>query len=136
MQPLGLLHQRIGIRAALFEQRPDNALPLPGEGHQQVQGVNRLALALIGQRLGALHRFLRFLGQLVESNHLPASSPPLAPRHAGESEKKEGGAIRPPSVIIAPAIAGPTADQPFSSTRTWRGLAVGFLGRLTVSTPL
>ncbi len=66
----------------LGEQRSDDAFLLPEQGQQQVLGLHGLVIALVGQRLGGLHRLLRFHGQLVESHHsspgAAVSAPPTA----------------------------------------------------------
>ena len=53
-------------RAELGEERPHHALLLLHEGEQEVLGLERLVIPLVGQRLGYLHRFLRLHRQLVE----------------------------------------------------------------------
>jgi len=57
-------------RAQLGEQRAHHTLLLLDQREQQVLGLQRLVIALVGQGLGGLHRLLRFHGQLIEPHHV------------------------------------------------------------------
>src|SRR6185295_2444990 len=70
LRDLGLYlgRHRVRPRAELGEQRAHHALLLLEQGEQQMLRLDRLVVALVGERLGGLHRLLRLHGQLVESH--------------------------------------------------------------------
>ena len=60
---------RVRLHATFFEHRPHNPFALLGQGGQQVQGIEHLAIGLGGDFLRLLQRLLSFLGELIESDH-------------------------------------------------------------------
>ena len=56
--------------AELGEQGRHHALLLLEQREQQMLRLDSLVIVLVGQRLGGLHRLLRFHGQLVEPHRI------------------------------------------------------------------
>ena len=68
-QPPRLAQDRIRVGRALFQYGPDNPFPLLHQGDEQVQRVDHLAFALLGNRLGLLHRLLGLLSKSIQTEH-------------------------------------------------------------------
>jgi hypothetical protein len=96
---LGFAFSDDGVRlyAALFKDRANDAFGFLGEGDEEMQRVEHLAVGLAGHLLRFLEGFLGFLRELVESDHgAPIFFRLSAALFGGDQDENGRRTFRPP----------------------------------------